>query len=904
MPLTPGTRLGPYEVIGALGAGGMGEVYKARDMRLDRTVAVKVLPPALAEDPEFRHRFDREARTISQLSHPHICTLYDVGDGFLVMEYLEGETLADRLGRGALPVNEALRIAIQVADALDKAHHAGIVHRDLKPGNIMITGSGAKLLDFGLAKPGVTHGFQSRPVAGATLASTPTMTTPPNLTGQGAVLGTLQYMAPEVLEGAEADARSDIFAVGGVLYEMLTGKKAFQGKSQVSLIGAILKDNPVPVVPRPDLPPALIWLIGRCLAKNPDDRRQTAAGLVSQLEWIMEGGATAAVTPGRFAARGFILATCAAIALAAATGGLVWWYFRPATAPRRPTRFVITLAADERIATGSGSRNVVISPDGSQIVYLTRGGAGGSLWVRRLDQVDPTRLIASALNLSAPAISPDGKWVAFSENSNIQKLPIAGGPAVMVAQRAGGVGVVNIDWIDNDTLVFATADPTTGLQTVSADGGTPAVLTKPDRSKGEEDHMFPSALPGGRAVLFTITAVTGADNYQIVVLDISSGTYKTLIRTGSAATYVPTGHLVYAEGGGLRAVRVDPARMEVTGEPVSVVPAVAMRAGWAADYAISPTGTLVYIVGGSERASEIRTAVWVDRQGMEQPIEGLPPRAYLMARISPDGTRIAFDVRDQAYDIWSWDLRYRTLTPVTVDAAQDMFPVWTPDGKRIVFSSSRAGSPALYSQAADGSGEVQKLAAGASNLLPLTISPDGQRLVFRDNDGRSAGPDLGLLSLESKTASVLLGAAEYAEDNASISPDGRWIAYESSESGRREVYVRPFPDVGSGRIPISSGGGTKPLFAPNGRELFYFDSASGYMLAVPVKTSGEFTRGAPARLFPARYFFTQARNYDVTSDGQRFLMLKDPPSETGDRTPTPINVVVDWFEELKQRVAK
>src|SRR5688572_10452851 len=311
MPLNPGARLGPYEVISALGAGGMGEVYKARDTRLDRIVAVKVLPPALAEDQEFRHRFDREARTISQLSHPHICTLYDVGDGFLVMEYLEGETLADRVARGAVPVNDAVRIAIQIADALDKAHHAGIVHRDLKPGNVMLTRSGAKLLDFGLAKPGVTHGFQSRSAAGATLASTPTLTTPPNLTGQGAVLGTLQYMAPEVLEGAEADARSDIFAFGCVLYEMLTAKKAFQGKSQVSLIGAILKDTPAPITARADLSPALIWLVGRCLAKHPDDRRQTAAGLVSQLEWILEGGGqTGSPTArGKVTTRGFLLAT-------------------------------------------------------------------------------------------------------------------------------------------------------------------------------------------------------------------------------------------------------------------------------------------------------------------------------------------------------------------------------------------------------------------------------------------------------------------------------------------------------------------------------------------------------------------------------------------------------------------
>jgi serine/threonine-protein kinase len=592
----------------------------------------------------------------------------------------------------------------------------------------------------------------------------------------------------------------------------------------------------------------------------------------------------------------------AAVALVGVTAGIMWWYLGADRSSPRTTRFVITLPAGEIIATASGSRNVVISPDGSQIVYLTRQGAGATLWVRRLDQLEPTRLIASALNLLGPSISPDGKWVAFSENGNIQKIPLSGGPAVMVAQRAAGVAGVGIDWIDNDTLVFTTSDRTTGLQMVSADGGTPTVLTQPNRAEGEEEHAFPAAVVGHRAVVFTIIAVAGG-NHQVAVLDIATGTRHVLIRGGSAAAYVPSGHLVYAQGGALHAIRFDPDRLQVLGDSVPVTQDVAVGPGGSAEFAVSPMGTLVYVPPGPESPTQIRTAVWVNRQGIEQPIEGLPQRAYLMARIAPDETRIAFDVRDQAYDIWSWDIRYRTLTPVTVDAGQDMFPVWTPNSKRILFGSSREGAAALYSQAADGSGTAEKLAAASSNLLPLSISPDGTQLVFRDNDGRAGGPNLGVLSLETRTTSALLAADEYTEDNAAISPDGRWLAYESTESGRREVYVRPFPDVSGRRIPISSAGGMKPAWTRNGRELCYLD-LNDYMVVVPVETTGEFTRGEVTRLFPAPYFFTAARNYDVTRDGQRFLMLKDPPLGPAGRSPTPINVVLNWTGELKQRVGK
>jgi serine/threonine-protein kinase len=902
MSLNAGTRLGPYEIVSAIGAGGMGEVYKARDTRLDRTVAIKVLPPVLAEDPEFRQRFDREARTISQLTHAHICTLYDVGDAFLVMEFLEGETLADRLQRGPLPVADAVRIAMQIAGALDEAHRAGIVHRDLKPGNVMLTKGGAKLLDFGLAKPGVTHGFAAT-AFGVTQSVTPTMTTPPNLTGQGAVLGTLQYMAPEVLEGGEADARSDIFAFGCVLYEMLTGRKAFAGKSQVSLIGAILKDNPAPIAARPDLAPALIWLVGRCLAKDPGERRQTAAGLVSQLEWIAEGGGAVAAAPSGTRPSWRLVAGGSAVLLLIAAAATAVWFLRPAADAPQPFRFTIPMDGENRIATASAQPDLAISSDGSYIVYLGGASVGSrSFWLRRFNQLEtePLGAVGSTTNLSGPAVSPDGQWLAFGMAQVVSKMPVAGGAPVTLARTSAGSSVIGMSWGTDDRIVFATTDRTTGLLRMPAAGGEPEVLTTPDRQKGEDDHILPFVLPGNRAVLFTINRPIGFADYQVAVYDMAARTWKVLIDQASHAVFTSTGHLVFAAGGGLRAVPFDPDRLEILGTPVQVIDQAAVKLTGAADFAVAANGTLVYVPSRVDATTEQRTMVWVNRQGDEEPIDGLPPRAYLVARVSPDGNRVALDLRDQENDIWSWDLRFRTLTRLTFDPSQDMFPVWAPDGKRLFFSSARSGFPNLYVQAADGASNADRLTAAETNQLALSIDPSGSRLLFRDSGAK--GGDVGLLSLDPKPVASPLLQGEYLEDNATISPDGRWVAYDSTESGRREVYVRPFPEAGSAREQISSSGGMKPLWSPNGRELFYVDLNANLML-VPVRTASGFQRDAAQRLFSAApYYGTNVRNFDISRDGQRFLMIKELPAVKEARLDVTLNVVVNWLEELKQRV--
>jgi serine/threonine-protein kinase len=526
--------------------------------------------------------------------------------------------------------------------------------------------------------------------------------------------------------------------------------------------------------------------------------------------------------------------------------------------------------------------------------------------VRRLDQLEAVQLRGLPSNsLSGPSISPDSKWIAFGSGDVLRKVSITGGPPISLTQGSGAGGAMRgISWGPDDTIVFATTDSTSGLLSLPSGGGDPKVLTKPDPQKSEVDHFFPFVLPGGRAVLFTITTPSGLDNAQVAALDVASGEQKILIRGGSQAAYAESGHLIYAAAGALRAVRFDPVRLEVLSDPVPVVDQVATKSTGAADFSVSANGTLVYVPGGVGTViGGARSVVWVTRQGVEEPIKGLPPRAYLMARLSPDGSRITLDVRDQQNDIWIWDVALGTLTPLTIDPGQDMFPVWTPDGNRIVFASSRAGVTNVYWQAADGTGTAERLVVSPTSQLGLSMAPDGKRLVIRDTSGAGTGANLSVVLFDDKhTVEPLLHGA-YGEDNGAISPDGRWLAYESTESGQSQVYVRPFPDVNSGRFPISTAGGSKPVWAPNGRELFYLDG-DGHMTAVPVQTTGAFSRGNPRMLFSTRYFTSMVRNYDVSRDGQKFLMIKELAGTGGTAPAVAMTVVLNWFEELRARVGK
>jgi eukaryotic-like serine/threonine-protein kinase len=912
MGVAAGSRLGPYEVLAPLGAGGMGEVYRARDTRLNRTVAIKILPESLAHDPEFRERFDREARTISQLDHPNICAVYDVGEqdgtAFLVMQFLDGQTLADRLAAGALPCAEALAIAVQIAAALDRAHQAGIVHRDLKPGNVMLSKSGtasndgpqAKLLDFGLAKS-VVHGFRS--ATGAGLTSPPTMTTP--LTGQGMVVGTFQYMAPEQIQGVDVDARADAFAFGAVLFEMITGQRAFQGKSQFSVMGAILEHDPPSITSlKPGAPLALNRVVQRCLAKDPARRWQSMADLGDELRWIASGGvAPTTPTPRRSRAVAAIAAT--ALITAAIVGSAVWaLVHRPVEAPR-VVRLQATPPAAAPLFVDGIAPDIALSPDGTRIVY-TAGATESRLYLRALDQNEAVPLGDSG-NVRGPFFSPDGEWIGYFQGAYLKKVSVRGGPSITICGEAGGNR--GASWADDDTIIFSAAGGTRGIRRVAAAGGEPVSITTVDTKSGEAAHLWPEALPDGRAVLFSAvlgTAIaTSGENAVIVARDLRTGEQKTLVRGGSHPHFVSTGHLVYAVAGTLRAVRFDLEHLTVIGNPAPALDHVLTKAIGSADAAVSRNGSLVYVSGGALAGGS--RLVWLDRHGREEAIPA-PPRAYVFPRISPDGTRLALDIRDQQFDIWIWDFARKVLGRLTTNAAADSDPLWTPDSKRVVFDSQRAGAPNIYWQPADGSGATERLTTSPNAQRPLTFTSDGRLLLFREVAAEKNGPDIYVRAMEGDPASKPLMVTPFDEQNAELSPDGRWLAYQSLESSDAEIHVRPFPAVENGHWQISTNGGLQPLWARNGRELFYFDSSRRHIMGISVEPGSTFAASNPQVVIDlgdaGAVNGALGRTYDISPDGQRFLVILPLPRTTDGTSAPQVNVVLNWGEELKRLVPK
>jgi Tol biopolymer transport system component/predicted Ser/Thr protein kinase len=919
--LQPGARLGPYEVLSALGAGGMGEVYKARDTRLARTVAIKILPDALAADPQFRERFDREARAISQLDHPHICPLYDVGEqngtAFLVMQYLEGETLADRLPKGALPIEQALKTAIEIASALDRAHRAGIVHRDLKPGNIMLTKAGAKLLDFGLAK-------SSAPVVtGAGLSMLPT--TPPNLTAQGTILGTFQYMAPEQIEGQEADVRSDIFAFGVVLYEMVTGKKAFNGKTHASLISSILKDEPRPIVElQPLTPPLLDHIVGRCVAKDPDERWQSASDLTRELRWINESSASArvAASPGAHRERRdrLILGVAAALAgllLGVAATTLVVKFRSPRSreSPEvvrvlvgiAPAEHLQALPADRTTSEGRPSRTAMVwSPDGRSIVFSAIQGDRQQLYRRALDHLEATP-IPGTEGAAGPFFSPDGRWVGFWSGGALKKVLVDGsGPATTICETPAPGGAT---WGSDDTIIFSRQRD--GLWRVSAAGGTAQSLAKPDANKGELKFVLPQILPGDRAILFTVThsPFPTWDDTEIVVQSLATGERTTLITGGADGRYLRSGHLVYLRRGTLTAVPFDRERLAVAGGAVALIADVMQAANTpneqyesgAGQFSVSESGSLLYLPGGLF-PDPARSLVWVDRTGALQPL-ALPARAYLSPRLSPDGRRVVLWTQGDR-NIWIHDLTRGTLTRFTSEA-RNARAIWTPDGTRVTYGSATGGNENIFWKPADGSGPAERLTTG-DTASAASWSPDGQTLVFVQQP-QGTGTDIWILPLSGDRRPRALLQTRFNEAYPDVSPDGRWLAFATDESGRSEVYVQPYPGPGP-RQQISTDGGTAPAWSRDGRELFYTTTQTvggqatlTRMMAVPVEFRPTITAGTPRMIFEGKFGASaNIRGYDVTPDGRRFLMVqqKERPAVSA----ADMILVQNWFEELKARV--
>ena len=893
MAILPGRRLGPYEILSAIGAGGMGEVYKARDTRLDRIVAIKVLPTHLADRPELRGRFEREAKTIASLNHPHICTLHDIGhqDGidFLVMEYLEGETLAQRLQKGPLPIQQVLQYAIEIADALDKAHRKGITHRDLKPGNVMMTKTGTKLLDFGLAK--------LKQEAAPAIPDSQLPTLKGAATAEGTILGTLQYMAPEQVEGKvdEIDARTDIFAFGAVVYEMATGRKCFEGKSQASVIGAILKDDPPPVSShQPMTPPALDRVVKKCLAKEPEKRWQVASDLCDELGWISEGGSQTAVpvAAGKgIQARGrhSLVANAVALVLVALVTGLAVWNLKPSPSPLGPIiRTLINLPPGQQLAGLDRGPAVALSPDGTQLAYVARQGSTQQLYLRAMDSLEakPIPGTEEAVN---PFFSPDGQSIGFFAGGKLKKVSVSGGAALTLGDAAQPLGA---SWGGQGKIAFASAVGV--LQQVPDVGGTPQPLTRFEN--GEASQRWPEFLPGSKAVLFAGgTSPLNFINAQVAVQSVGTGERRNLIQGGTHPRYAPSGHLVYAQRGTLMAVQFDPQRQEVKGSVVPVVDGVLQSpSSGAAQYSFSATGSLVYVSGGVQSAQS--RLVWVNRNGAEQPVVA-PAHAYLNPRLSSDGRRVAVTITEQESQVWLYDLSRETLTRLTFEGNSNTGPVWTPDGKRIAFNSTKGGPGNIFWQLADGSGGLERLTTSEHNHVPMSWSPDGQLLAFIEINP-TTGYDIWVLRLSDHKAQPFL-RTPFNESVPRFSPDGHWLAYVSDESVRWEIYVQPYPGPG-GKWQISTEGGTEPVWNPNGRELFYRNGNK--MMAVDIATQPSFAAGKPRMLFEGQYQQTSATSpyYDVSPDGQRFLMLKS--SEQAQAAPTQINVVLNWFEELKRKV--
>jgi eukaryotic-like serine/threonine-protein kinase len=904
MPLAPGTHVGPYEITGPLGSGGMGEVYRARDTRLERAVAIKILPQQLSNDPVRKQRFEREAKTISNLNHPHICVLHDVGsqDGvdYLVMECVEGETLAKRLEKGPVLLDQVLKLGSQIADALDKAHRSGVVHRDLKPGNIMLTPTGAKLLDFGLAKP-------AAPLASvATLTAAVTQDSP--VTAQGTIVGTFQYMSPEQIEGKEIDGRSDIFSVGAVLYEMLTGQRAFPGKSQLSVASAILEKEPAPIITvKPMTPPALDHAIRRCLAKEPERRWQSAADLAGELQWIAEGGSQASV-PAPIASRakvrerlGWVAATLLALVAVAFAIGFV---LRAPKSPQQPMRLNAEIGADANLFTEVGP-SAILSPDGTLMVLVATGSdQKRRLYVRSLDQLQAT-VISGTENGRDPFFAPDGQWLGFFADGKLKKVSVHGGAPVTLCDANSDRGG---SWSEDGTIAFA-PDFRLALSKVSSAGGAPQPLTMLDKQAGEVTHRWPQVLPGGKAVLFTSsTHGTNYEDAEIVVYSMDSGQRKTVERGGFYGRYLPSGHLVYMHEGTMFAVVFDLKRLEATGQPAPILNGVVTAPGnGAAQLTFSDAGNLAYVAGRS--ASENISIYWMDRQGKFAPLHEIPGD-YANPTFSPDGKRLALEIWAGARaDIWLDDWNRDTFTRLTFAGGANFNPVWTPDGQRIVYSSDElSGSSNLWWKRADGAGDAQRLIESKNPQHAGSWRPDGKVLAF-DQLNPDTNYDILTLTVEgSEKSGWKFGEPKpfvntpFVEVKPAFSPDGRWLAYQSDESGNFEVYVRPFPGPG-GKWQISTGGGHLPKWSRNGNDLFYVTDDNRIMVAKYTASGESFHLEKPRLWSPSQITrsHSTAYNFDPHPDGQRFAVLK--AGGTGEVAKVDkVSFIFNFFEELRRKV--
>ncbi len=889
----------------------MGEVYRALDTRLDRIVAVKILPSSLSEDPDAKERFDREARTISSLNHPYICTLHDVGHqngvDYLVMEYLEGETLASRLHKGALSPDLVVKYGIEICEGLEMAHRTGVVHRDLKPGNIMLTPAGVKLLDFGLAKS-----LPANPSAKVSLTETlssPAANSP--LTEKGMVMGTFQYMSPEQVQGKEVDGRSDIFSLGAVLYEMVTGKRAFEGKSHLSVAAAILEDEPIRIASvKPMTSAVLDHAIVCCLAKNPEDRWQTARDLALELKWAAESGAqTGMVTPAvqRKAGRQWLAWSVAALLAAAVV--LTTFLFRG----KRPSA---TTSIRFEIRLPVGARTFTFSPDGRQLAFLAPGTDGRDVvWIRALDSLEPHPLPGTE-NILVPVFwSPDSRFIAFQSGSKLKKIDISGGPPQDICDAFAGV--FGGGWNREGTIIFGTGG--NGIMQVPAAGGVPALLTTTEGRN--EVHTFPSFLPDGQHFFYLRAPNNPGIYLGSLNVKPEQQNSRRILSTPVMAVYAASadarvGHLLFLREGTLLAQAFDERILQPQGNPIPVAERVGslFLSGF---FSVSPGGALAYSAGpGVLWLSQLS---WFDRQGRKLGNAGQPGTySYADFALSPDGTHLAAAKIDPRMGqgetgIWLLDLLRGVSTRLTFDLSPDSAAVWSPDGSRVAFAAYRAGGYGIYQKATDGAGKEQELVRATGDpRFPDDWSRDGRFLLYTQRDPRTHG-DLWVLPMAangtpSGTAAPFSNT-EFSEGQGRFSPNAHWIAYASDESGRSEIYIQPFPAPpnGGSKTAISRDGGSQPRWRRDGKELFYV-SPDGKLMAVDVSDGPTFNASVPRTLFQVPMAqighpevndemgkgSLQVLGWDVAPDGKRLLI------DTATKSSESVTVLLNWTAELKK----
>ncbi len=884
-----GTQLGSYEILSPLGKGGMGEVWRARDSKLGREVAIKTLPEEFAKDEERLARFEREAKLLASLNHPNIAAIYgleeDSGTRFLVLELVEGDTLADRLKRGAIPVEESLKLALQIAEALEAAHEKGVIHRDLKPGNIKVTPDGkVKVLDFGLAKAFAGDGSD------VNLSQSPTLSLA--ATQQGVILGTAAYMAPEQARGQEVDKRADVWAFGCVLYEMLTGRQAFKGELMSDVMASVLARDPDYTALQTNLHPKISELIRRCLAKEPKQRWHDIGDVRFEIEVALAdpaGLSVQALHGGRRQGRlRLVLPWVLASVFATVT---IAYLTRPPRPLALPTRFEIETEGQLPILLP-----MVLSPDGRRLVYR----ANDQLYVRRMDRIEATPLAGTEGARSA-FFSPDGQWIGFFTRTQLKKINVNDGVTIELASVVRGLAG---NWISQDVILFGRGGPSDLLR-VSANGGTP----EPFAVRGNYvDLEYPELLPGGQWVLFTASTVLNAWNdAHIVAQSVETGDRKVVLEGGYDARYVPTGHLIYARDGLLMAVGFDLEQLETVGSPQPVVVNIeADHTLGATTFDVATDGTLVFLPdsGGGDN----RTLALVDRNGKVEPL-GIRPGPYVAPRVSPDGSQVAVQTLepDGRSAIWVYDLSGETsIRPLTLEQdGNNSRPVWTHDSKHLTFASDRDGATSIYRQPVDG-GAAERLTAAEEGVahLPESWSRDGNVLSFR----REEGPDHDIWTLFLDTGDEKPFASDLGsrQDGSSFSPDGEWLAYWSEEVGLQGIYVQPFPPTGNKFPIISNEPAVFPLWSPDGQRLIFRSSAPGrgLLTSVDVTTERGFPEFGSPEPLPVEDFVTVVyfRSYDILPDGERFIVVMPEQGSVGRARSSKINVILNWFEELKERV--